>query len=109
MINMMKIGIIEQSRNEKSDVKTRREMRKQFDDMRYMTDKIAKRLGVELSKDLKPSRSKTKDSTRPREVETNRKESQHKKIEKEKKKEVKVVKVEPKRYNDKIKGVDKKN
>ena len=61
---------------EKYDVKTRvRDIRRQFEDMRHTIDKIAKRLGVELSKDPKSSRSKTKDSTRAREVETNRKES----------------------------------
>ena len=59
-------------------------MRRQFDDMRYMVRKIAKRLDVDLIDDYNSSKSRTKDSTKVKEVVSDRKESQHKTIKKEK-------------------------
>ena len=76
--------------------------------MRYMVRKIAKRLGVDLTDDYNSSKSRAKDSTRVKEVVLDRKESEHKTIKKEKKKEVKVVRVESHRCIEEIKRVDKK-
>ena len=73
-----------------------------------MVNKISKRLGIEMPKHHKSSRFMTKDSTKVRRVDMDKKESQCKKIEKEKKKEVKVVIVEPRIYINEIKRVDKK-